>query len=332
MLKKILFGLLGIILLLVIVGFLLPGKFEITRSMSINAPAAYAFEEVNNLQNWNKWSYWNTLDPDMKMEYGDKTSGTGASYTWDGPEVGKGKVTISESVPFSSVKVDLDFMEQGTSLAWYTFEPEGEGTKATMGFSTDFGMNPIMRWMGVTMFESEMDKAFNYGLTKIKEAAEAKPKFSTEIREENVAPVFYVGLSHTMSSKDQNAISMQMSKMYGELLGALQKANVEPAGAPFCLYPKYTEESMDFVCAIPVSANAKVPAKYKIMEMPGGKAVKGIHKGGYGNLGQTHGDLNNYISYKKLQINGAPREVYITDPEAEADTSKWVTEIYYPVN
>ena len=33
-------------------------------------------------------------------------------------------------------------------------------------------------------------------------------------------------------------------------------------GYPFCLYPKYTEESMDFVCAFPVAADTKVPSKY----------------------------------------------------------------------
>lgn len=176
MVKKILLALLGIVVLLVIVGFFLPGQIEVTRSISVNAPAAYAYEEVNNLENWKKWSYWNTLDPKMTMDYGDLKAGAGAFYSWDGPEVGKGKLTITESTPSSLIKADLDFMEQGTAKSWYTFEPEGESTKVTMGFSTELGMNPLMRWMGVTMFRSEMNKAFDHNLARIKEIAEAKPK------------------------------------------------------------------------------------------------------------------------------------------------------------
>lgn len=332
MLKKIVLGILGIVLLFIIIGFFLPSKVEITRSTVVNAPAEYAFEEVNNLENWNKWSYWNTLDPDMKIEYGEIRSGKGASYMWDGPDVGKGKVTLSESLPFNAVKADLDFMEQGAALAWYMFEPEGVNTKVTMGFSSELGNNPIYRWMGATLFQSEMDKAFNYGLAKIKEIAEAKPKFSTEISEENVEPISYIGISHSMSSKDVNAISKQMSKMYGELMVALQKSKIQIAGAPFCIYPKFDSVSMDMICALPVAADAIVPSKYKLMQTGGGKTVKGIHRGSYAELEKTHNELNSYINYKKLQVNGAPWEVYITDPELEKDTSKWITEVYYPID
>jgi hypothetical protein len=161
MLKKILLGLLGVIVLLVIVGFFLPGKVEVTRSIGINAPAENAFEEINDLERWKNWSYWSTLDPQMKVDYGENRSGTGAFYTWDGPEVGKGKLTITESVPYQTIKADLDFMEHGVAKSWYTFEPDGEKTNVTMGFSTDFGMNPIGRWMGATMMKSEMNKAFD---------------------------------------------------------------------------------------------------------------------------------------------------------------------------
>ena len=172
--KKILLGILGVIVLLIIVGFFLPSKIEVTRSLTMHASPEAAFEEINNLEHWEKWSYWNTLDPTIKTPYGEQRSGTGAWYSWDSKDMGKGKLIITESKPSSMIKADLDFMEQGTAKSWYTFEPVNDSTKVTMGFSTEFGMNPFMRWMGVTMFESEMNKAFDYNLNKIKEIAEAK--------------------------------------------------------------------------------------------------------------------------------------------------------------
>jgi hypothetical protein len=51
MVKKILIGIVGVVVVLLIIGFVLPGKMEISKSISMNAPASYVFEEINNLEN-----------------------------------------------------------------------------------------------------------------------------------------------------------------------------------------------------------------------------------------------------------------------------------------
>jgi effector-binding domain-containing protein len=335
MVKKILLFVVGLIVVLLLIGFVLPRKFELTKSEVINAPAEYVFEEINNLERWPDWSYWNTLDPNMEVMYSEQKVGTGASYEWKGnSDVGEGKLTITESKPNESVACDLFFMQaEEASKAVYQLEPTEGGTKLTMSFDTDFGMNPIMRWMGVAMFPSEMNKAFDYNFSKLKEIAEAKPKFTVTISEETINPISYIGISTTMSFEDGAAISAQMGKSYGELMGALQKAKVEIAGAPFCLYPRWDEEKkeMDMVCALPVPPDAKLPAKYPVMQIASGNAVKAIHLGDYNKLEDTHNQINQYIHYKKLEIIGAPWEVFLTDPEMEKDTTKWVTEVFYPV-
>mgnify|MGYP003575386246 CR=1 FL=1 len=331
MVKKILLGLLVVVVLFIIVGFFLPAKLEISRSTIVNAPPEYAFEEVNALDSWPKWSYWNTLDTAMAITYGDKRSGTGASYSWQSGELGDGKATISESVPFTSINAELDFMENGIAKAWYSFEPEGEGTKVTMNFSSDAGYNPFGRWMGMLLIKPAIVESFDYGLNKLKELAEAKPKFTIPITIENTSPISYIGVSHTMSPQDMDAVTKQMEKMYTELYGALEKAKVEPAGAPFALFNSFSEESMDFVAALPVPAGAKLPSKYKLMQTPGGRVVKAIQNGDYNNLEQTHQQIDSFISFKKLQVNNAPWEVYVVSPTNEKDPAKYVTEVYYPV-
>jgi effector-binding domain-containing protein len=334
MLKKILIGLVGLILLVLLAGFLLPGKVQISRSITVNAPAEYAFEEVNALENHPKWSYWNSIYPNMTMTYGDIRTGTGALVSWEGEDSGTGSMTITESIPNSSIKMDLNFMDEGTALAWYTFEPADDGIKLTQGFEIECGYNPIMRIMAATYMKNEMNKAFDYNLTKIKELAEAKPKFTIDISEEETKPITYVGISSSMSFENMEALSAQMSKSYGELMGMLAKVKVEMTGAPFCIYNKWDEEAKqtDFVCALPVPEGAKLPAKYRTLTTAGGLAVKAIHKGDYEKLGDTHNQIDQYITFKNLQITGAPWEVYVTDPEMEKDTTQWVTEVYYPVS
>ncbi|MCI0751594.1 MAG: GyrI-like domain-containing protein [Flammeovirgaceae bacterium] len=331
MLKKILIGIVALVVLVAIVGFFMPEKTEVTRTVAINAPADYVFEEVNELKNWGRWSYWHHTDKTMKPAYGDVTAGVNAFYSWTS-EQGEGNLKFTESVPNQSIKYELNFAGD-PAAGWYTFEKDGETTKLTSGFSYDHGANPFSRLMGKFMFVPEMNKAFDFNHDKLKEIAEAKPKFTVNISEENTSPISYIGVSSSMSFEDQNAISAQMGKSYGELMTALTKSKVQMTGPAFCLYPKWDEatKTMEMVCALPVPNDAKVPAKYKVMQTSGGKVVKAIHTGDYANLDATHNQIDQYIAYKKLEISGAPWEVYITDPMVEKDTSKWVTEVYYPV-
>jgi effector-binding domain-containing protein len=329
MIKKILFILAGLIVVLLLIGFVLPGKLEVTKSISIQASASAVFEEINDLKRWETWQYWNTLDPEMKITYAEKTAGTGASYSWDGPVLETGTITLTETIPDKSVAIAMDF-GGNPATGLYALEPDGDNTKLNLNFYSDAGMNPIGRWINVFM-KGEIAKSFDYATDKIKTIAEAKPKFTYAITEENLPAISYVGLMHTMSPKDPVAISAQMAKMYGELETMLKKAKVEVTGYPFALYPSYTEESMDMICAMPVAADAKLPAKYKVETLEGGNTIKGIYKGDYNNLMALHMELDQYLQYKKLTMNGAPIEVYVTDPMLEKDTTKWITEIYYPV-
>jgi effector-binding domain-containing protein len=330
--KKIVFGCLATVILLVIVGFLLPEKVEVSRSISINAPAEYSYEEVDKLENWNKWSYWNTQDPAMQISYGDKRMGAGAFYAWVSNDMGNGKLTITESVPFQTIKVDLDFMEDGIAKSWYNFDADGDATKLTMNFLADMGVNPLMRWVGVLMVKPEINRAFDYNLHKLKVLAESKPTFTIKIMEETVPSLSYVGIRHTMSPQDPAAVGAQMNKMFTELTTMLKRAKVAVKGNAFCMYPSYNEESMEFVCALPVDSKAKLPSSYKLERISRCKAVKGIHVGNYSTLESSHAQVMKYMEFRSRDLNGSPWEVYVTGPSSDPDPSKWITEIYYPIN
>jgi len=329
MIKKILFAIAGLIVVLVLIGFVFPAKLIISKSYTINAPATAVFEEINDLERWQNWQYWNTLDPEMKIIYGEKKVGTGASYSWEGPNLGTGTLAISESIPDKSIAIDMDF-GGNPAKGFYSLVPTGESTQLDLNFSNDAGMNPIGHWINV-FIKGEIEKSFDYAGEKIKSIAEAKPTFTYAITEEIIPSISYVGLLHTMSPQDPAAISAQMAKMYGELEIILMKAKVTSTGYPFALYPVYTEESMDMICAMPVAASAKLPARYKVETTTSSRAIKGVHKGDFNNLMALHMELDKYLQYKGLAMNGAPMEVYVTDPMLEKDTAKWITEVYYPV-
>lgn len=335
MLKKILIGLAILIVALLVISFLLPGSLHVSRNISINAPATAVFEEINDLKKWQEWQYWSTLDSTMEVTYGEKTVGTGATYSWKGnSSVGEGTITITESNPNVSVASDLSFAGGEPAKALYTIESMDGSQQLTMAIDMNFGMNPLMRWVGFLIMEKEMNKAFDYGLKNIKDRAEAKPTFKSDISETTTPVINYIGIpTGALSTEDEQAMNAVMGKSFGQLAADITKAKIQMTGPAFCLVTKWDEatKQTEMICAFPVAADAKVPAKYKIQQVPAGKVVKAVHKGDYAGLMNAHMEINEYIMSKNLSMAGNPWESYITDPMMEKDTAKWVTEIYYPI-
>lgn len=175
-LKKIVLVLVVLVLALIVIGFLMPSTRHVERSVTINAKPEAAFVQVNDLKNWPNWSPWYKMDPSCKMVYSEPSSGTGANYTWDSQNsnVGKGKMTIEESTAPSMVKTKIEFEGMNESHAYFKFEPEGEGTKATWGFDANLGNNPFFRLMG-SMMDGMLGGIFEGGLNDLKKASESAP-------------------------------------------------------------------------------------------------------------------------------------------------------------
>jgi uncharacterized protein YndB with AHSA1/START domain len=176
-LKKILIGLGIIVALLVVVSFFLPAKIHIERSIVINAPQETVYGLVNDLRQWEKWSAWHKMDPNMKIVYGEKSEGLGASYRWTSNDsnVGNGTMKIAEAVLNEKIMLEMHFGESADpSWCGWTFEKTAEGTRATNTMDMDAGMNPFMRWMG-TVMDAMVGPEFDKGLHSMKEIAETKP-------------------------------------------------------------------------------------------------------------------------------------------------------------
>ncbi len=171
--KRIILALLVLILLLVGVSFLLPGKAEVSRSITIDAPAEAIFPFVNSMQETEKWSPWLSRDPETKLAYSGPDTGVGNTLNWssENPQVGTGTQEIVESVPDQVVRTELDFGPMGTAIASFVLQPEGSGTQVTWGFVSDLGLNPMSRWMGL-MMDGWVGGDYERGLENLKALVE----------------------------------------------------------------------------------------------------------------------------------------------------------------
>ena len=175
---KILGALAVVVAGLAVVVALQPSDFRVSRTATIAAPAPVVFAQVNDFHNWTAWSPWAKLDPAMKQTYEGAPAGTGAIYTWVGNrEVGEGRMTIVESRPSDLIRVKLDFVKPlaGTSVAEFTFRPEGDRTAVTWTMTGE--KNFVAKAIHLVLSMDRMiGDQFEKGLAAMKTVAEAAPR------------------------------------------------------------------------------------------------------------------------------------------------------------
>ena len=86
----------GIILLLLITGLFVDGKYSVEREVTINKPKQEVFDYVKYLKNQNQFSVWAKIDPAMKTEFRGEDGTVGFVSAWDSenPDAGKGEQKI----------------------------------------------------------------------------------------------------------------------------------------------------------------------------------------------------------------------------------------------
>jgi len=177
MFTYILIAVIAVILVLVAVIATRPTEMHVERSATIAAAPADVFAQVNDLHQWEAWSPYAKLDPNMKTTYQGPPSGVGASYSWNGNnQVGEGRTTITESRPHELIRIKLEFVRPfaGTNMAQFTFRAVGDQTTVT--WSLDGENNFMAKAVGLLM---NMDKMvggqFDKGLAQLKALVEREP-------------------------------------------------------------------------------------------------------------------------------------------------------------
>ena len=100
---------------------------------------------------------------------------------------------------------------------------------------------------------------------------------------------------------------------------------------PLSVYFGMGGGEVDVECGIPTASSMEGEGRVRAGELPAGTVATVTHTGPYEGLGETWTALTGWMSSQGLVPAGAPWEVYVTDPGAEFDSSKWRTDIFFPV-
>ena len=174
--KKMLIGLAGFVVVLIALGFVLPDKAHVERSIMVNAPPEKVYALVADLNRADEWQPWNAMDPAMTQEI--VGAGVGQKQTWKSKKLGDGSQEIVSLNPPTRVDYALDFGDMGVATAAMQLEPSGQGTSVVWSLDTNMRkgvpifMQPISTYMGFFM-DGMLGKDYEAGLANLKRVAEA---------------------------------------------------------------------------------------------------------------------------------------------------------------
>lgn len=181
MLEKILIGVAGILVLFVAVAATRPSAYRVERKLEVAAPTDLVFGVLNDLHQFVGvlvffGSLWENRDPSMQKTFEGPAVGVGQSCAWSGNrEVGKGKMTIEESVPGQQVSVKLEFVKPMASTATCALTVAGAPTGSLVTWSMHGNHNFIGKAFGLFMNMDKMLGAdLEKGLAQLKTVAEGK--------------------------------------------------------------------------------------------------------------------------------------------------------------
>ncbi len=336
-LKRILSVLVIFIALLLIATFFTPKSLNVEKEIMINRATDEVYTEVIDFKNWTEWSYWFQMDPAMTNTYSEEMGQVGSFNEWKSEHkyVGDGKQTIVEVTPQEFIKMKMEFGNmEGNDFALWKFETNADGsTQVTWSFEGQ-EMPFQYRLLSAVFMKGMIEESYETSLQNLKNYIENKPAPKAVVMPSNVSIVTTEAemILSIIDSTDANSISDKLAELYKDIMVFAAISGMNQSGAPLAYYHQYSREKVVLEAAIPVEGNLSADGRILLKEKPSEKVVKGIFMGEYSQTEEMHISIGNYIEQANLVMAGSPYEVYITDPTTEADTTKWKTEVYYPIN
>jgi len=327
-LKYLLYTVVGLGLLWLTLSLLAKKSYRIERSLEIDAPRDTVREQLRLYRKFTNWSPWHYKDPNMKISVEGTDGEVGAVYRWESTnkDVGIGYQKMTAQTP-SRLDFEVDF-GLGPSPAYFLLEGD---TITTVTWIVDMHLPFWMRAGGMlTDINAYVGRDYENGLVNLKRYCEALlPKKYRgykirEIERESVLYAFFrqiVDFQEIPSFLEENRDSLQQ---------AAGRAGLSVLGYPTGLFWTYDTLSMkaDMAAALALEANPKNDTTLQTISL-GGRALLLDYLGPYEGIEEAHLAMADYLAEQRLTHIPPIIEEFLTDPEQEPDTSRWLTRIIY---
>lgn len=333
----------GIILVVLIViffllGLIMPRAYHVERSVSINAPGEIVFGQVQYFKNSSSWSPFNIYDTNMVTTVEGEDGAIGAISKWEGnKDVGSGSQEIIAIDENKRIDFKMVFIEPfaSESSTYYELTPENDAVKVTWGFDgiNKFPWNALSVFMNMDkMLGADFERGLNDLKVKCEGIASQIDKYGFLINEFDFNGKTYLAKKKTLKFAEMQTF---FASNFGAINELIQEKGIEMDGYPAGLYYSWDMEKMttEMAVAIPVKGISESPSPdFELITLEKNKALKIKFYGAYEKIGDAHMAMDAYMKDNNLKQRVPVIEVYVTDPMAEPDTSKWLTKLIYFVD
>jgi uncharacterized protein YndB with AHSA1/START domain len=160
-----------LVVAVVVVGLFLPKKYDVERSITIDAPPEVVFAYLNDLEKWEAWEPFSKSDASIVTTIGEPSAGVGATQSWTS-DGGNGSLTFTMADPDQGIAYDLNFDGYDPAFSRMTYAVIDGKTVLTWSMEGEI-TTPVIGGYFVLLMDSMVGQMYDNGLANIKETAEA---------------------------------------------------------------------------------------------------------------------------------------------------------------
>ena len=153
-------------------------KYSLQTSVVINAPAKKIFDLMLDLNRFDDWNPFMTMDPTTTTKVTQSKPGPGSLYEYEGKRIGRGQQVVLSADKPNVIVSEMSFFgkkKTNTAIIEFRIQEESAGTLVTWYMEGERGLGG--KFMGTVLgFDKMMGKSFASGLESLKTLMESEKK------------------------------------------------------------------------------------------------------------------------------------------------------------
>jgi len=258
------------------------------------------------------------------------------SWSGDPRLVGNGWQEITESRPWSGIRLQIQHEQIGNALSGFQLDPTADGVLVTwsvemnMADGRGFFTGLLFRYFGL-FFDHWIGKDYESGLIRFKAFAESFPSadfsdLDAELVEVEPETLLYVPVGRRESAE---GVAASLSAAFGEITAMMEQQSIEMKAPPMAITRARDGAELEFDAAIPIAdVDVVLSGNVRKGSSPSGRAVRVVHRGAYDKLPSSYAKLQVFMATHGLVEGLASWEQYVSNPEQTAP-GEAVTLVYY---
>lgn len=151
-------------------------KYSLQTSINIDATAKKVYDLMLDLNRFDDWNPFMTMDPTTTTKVTQDKPGPGSVYDYEGKRIGRGQQVVLSAEKPNLIVSEMSFFgkkKTNTAIIEFRIQPETAGTLVTWYLEGERGL--MGKFMGVVIgFDKMMGKSFASGLANLKTLIESE--------------------------------------------------------------------------------------------------------------------------------------------------------------